>query len=136
MSRLLFFAADDSSERDLVVFNITSSQVRTLYNDNSSSIRLTVDRLNQIIYWISYNTDGSLILRKTDYSGNTTVITSSFGHSGRPAITQIGDYYYVLDSTQSIIQKYDKSTDEVVQNITVYDGATEIIGANGKIINK
>lgn len=135
MSRLLFFAADDSSERDLVAFNITSSQAWTLYNDNSSSIRLTVDRLNQIIYWISYNADGSLILRKTDYSGNTTVITSSFGHSGRPAITQIGGYYYVLDSTQSIIRKYDKSTDEVVQNITVYDGAAEIIGTNGKTVN-
>lgn len=88
-----------------------------------------------MIYWISYNADGSLILRKTDYSGNTTVITSSFGHSGRPAITQIGDYYYVLDSTQSIIHKYDKSTDEVVQNITVYDGAAEIIGTNGKTVN-
>jgi hypothetical protein len=133
--RLLFFAADESLERDLVVYNITSGEVRTLYNANSSSIRLTIDRLNQIIYWISYNTESnSLLLRKTDYNGNTTVITGSFAQSGRPAITQIGDYYYVLDSTQSIIRKYDKATDTVVQNITVYGGATEIIGTNGKCI--
>ncbi|CAB3992803.1 mucin-4-like isoform X1 [Paramuricea clavata] len=129
---LLFFAADESLERDLVVYNITSGgEARTLYNANSSSIRLTIDRLNQIIYWISYNTESnSLMLRKTDYNGNTTVITGSFAQSGRPAITQIGDYYYVLDSTQSIIRKYDKATDTVVQSITVYGGATEIIGAN------
>lgn len=133
-SRLLFFAADKSMERDLVVFNITSSEVRTLYNANSTSIRLTVDRLNQIIYWVSYNTDGSLMLRKTDYSGNTTVISSSFGQSGRPAITQLGDYYYVLDSVASVIRKYDKATDTVVQNITVYSGAAEIIGTDGKLI--
>lgn len=133
--RLLFFAADESLERDLVVYNITSGEVRTLYNANSSSIRLTIDRLNQIIYWISYNTESnSLMLRKTDYNGNTTVITGSFAQSGRPAITQIGDYYYVLDSTESIIRKYDKATDTVVQNITVYGGATEIIGTNGKCI--
>ncbi len=131
LTRLLFFAADESLERDLVVYNITSGEVRTLYNANSSSIRLTVDRLNQIIYWISYNADGSLMLRKTDYSGNTTLITSSFGQSGRPAVTQIGDYYYVLDSTESIIRKYDKTNDTVVQNITVYGGATDIIGTNG-----
>jgi hypothetical protein len=75
------------------------------------------------------------MLRKTDYSGNTTVISSSFGPSGRPAITQIGDYYYVLDSTQSIIRKFDKATDAIVQNITIFAGAAEIIGANGKIIS-
>jgi hypothetical protein len=132
---LLFFAADESAERDLVVYNITSGEVRTLYNANSSSIRLTIDRLNQIIYWISYNTESNtLMLRKTDYNGNTTVITDSFAQSGRTAITQIGDYFYVLDSTQSIIRKYDKATDTVVQNITVYGGATEIIGTNGKCI--
>jgi hypothetical protein len=74
------------------------------------------------------------MLRKTDYNGNTTVITDSFAQSGRTAITQIGDYFYVLDSTQSIIRKYDKATDTVVQNITVYGGATEIIGTNGKCI--
>ena len=128
---MLFFAADESLERDLVVYNITSDEVRTLYNDNSSSVRLTVDRLNQIIYWISYNADGSLMLRKTDYSANTTLITSSFGASGQPAVTQIGDYYYVLDSTESIIHKYNKTTDTVVQNITVYGGATDIIGTSG-----
>ena len=133
---MLFFAADQSSDRDLVAYNITNGTLWTLFNANSSSIRLTVDRLNQIIYWISYNGDSSLILRKTDYSGNTTVITSSFGKNGRPAITQIGDYFYVLDSTQSVIRKYDKATDAIVQNITVYDGATDIIGANGKIMNE
>ncbi len=132
VTRLLFFAADDSSERDLVVYNITSGEVTTLYNANSRSIRLTVDRQNQIIYWISYNADGSsLMLRKTDYSANTTLITSSFGAHGQPAVTHIGDYYYVLDSTESIIHKYNKSTDAVVQNIAVYGGATDIIGTKG-----
>ncbi|XP_028416061.1 pro-epidermal growth factor-like [Dendronephthya gigantea] len=131
LRQLLFFAADNSVQRDLVVYNISSGVLRTLYNANSSSIRLTIDRLNEIIYWISYNADGeSFILRKTDYSGNTTVITSSFGRSGKPAITQIGNYYYVLDSPQSIIRKYDKATDTVVQNITVFSGAADIIGTN------
>ena len=74
------------------------------------------------------------MLRKTDYSGNTTLVASSFGQSGRPAITQIGDYYYVLDSTESIIRKFDKQTDTIVQNITVFGGTTEIIGTNGMII--
>ena len=129
---MLFFAADQSEERDLVVFNITNNDLRTLYNANSSSIRLTVDRLNQMIYWISYNPDSSLMLRKTDYSGNTTVISSSFGKSGSPAITQLGGCYYVLDSTRSIIRKYDKTSDTVVQNITIYGGVTDIIGTNGR----
>ena len=128
---MLFFAADESLERDLVVYNITSGEVRTLYNAQSSSIRLTVDRQNQMIYWVSYNADHSLMLRKTDYSGNTTLITSSFGASGQPAVTHIGDYYYVLDSTESIFRKYNKTTDTVVQNITVYGGAREIIGTKG-----
>ena len=118
-----------------MAYNITSGTLWTLYNANSSSIRLTVDRLNRIIYWISFNGDNSLILRKTDYSGNTIVITSSFGENGRPAVTQIGNYFYVLDSTQSVIRKYDKTTDAIVQNITVYGGVTDIIGANGKIKN-
>ncbi|XP_028406466.1 pro-epidermal growth factor-like [Dendronephthya gigantea] len=131
LRQLLFFAADNSVQRTLVVYNISSGVLRTLYNANSSSIRLTIDRLNEIIYWISHNADGeSFILRKTDYSGNTTVITSSFGRSGKPAITQIGNYYYVLDSPQSIIRKYDKATDTVVQNITVFSGAADIIGTN------
>lgn len=129
---MLFFAADKSVQRDLVVYNISGGATRTLYNANSSSIRLTVDRLNEMIYWISYNADGeSFILRKTDYSGNTTVITSSFGKSGKPGITQIGNYYYVLDSPQSTIRKYDKATDTAVQNITVYSGTADIIATNG-----
>ena len=108
--------------------------MRTLFNANSSSIRLTLDRRNRIIYWISYNPDKTLMLRKTDYNGNTTVISSSFGQSGRPAITQIGNYYYVLDSTQSVVRKFDKATDTIVQNFIVFAGAKEIIGTNGKII--
>ncbi len=73
------------------------------------------------------------MLRKTDYSGNTTLITSSFGQSGEPAVTHIGDYYYVLDSTESIIRKYDKTNDTVVQNITVHGGVREIIGTKGTV---
>ena len=129
---MLFFAADKSNDRDLVSYNISSGNLRTIYNNNSNSIRLTVDRLNGTIYWVSLNTDSSLILRKTDYSGNTTEISSSFGQSGKAGITQAGLFYYVLDSPNSRIQKYDKVTDMVVLNITIVPGTLELIAAIGK----
>lgn len=129
---MLFFAADKSNDRDLVSYNISSGNLRTIYNNNSNSIRLTVDRLNETIYWVSLNTDSSLILRKTDYSGNTTEISSSFAQSGKAGITQAGLFYYVLDSPNSRIQKYDKVTDMVVLNITIVPGTLELIAAIGK----
>ena len=85
-----------------------------------------------MIYWVSYNSDGSLILRKTGYDGNTTEINSSFGQSGKPGIAQAGDFYYVLDTPNSRIQKYAKADDRIVLNISIVSGASELIAATGK----
>ena len=134
--RLLFFAANKSLERDLVSYNIISGSVVILYNNNNSeSIRLTVDNLNKNIYWVSYN-DSSLILRKSDYDGNTNEISNSYSQFGNPGITQIGLYYYVLDSLNSRIQKYDKTNDMVVLNISTFSGVSELIAVTGKSISQ
>ena len=98
------------------------------------STHLTVDETNKIVYWIHFTSETAYKIYKTPYDGASQQIGSGSGQSSDIYITEGEDFYYILDSFDSNIKKYNKSSDSVTSTITVPSGTKSIIMVIGKCV--
>ena len=98
------------------------------------STHLTVDETNKIVYWIHFTSETAYIIYKTPYDGASQQIGSGSGRTSNIYITEGEDFYYILDSSDSNIKKYNKSSDSVTSFITVPSGTKRIMVATGKYV--
>ena len=98
------------------------------------STHLTVDETNKIVYWIHFTSETAYKIYKTPYDGASQQIGSGSGLTSDIYITEGEDFYYILDSSDSNIKKYNKSSDSVTSFITVPSGTKRIIVAKGKYV--
>ena len=96
------------------------------------STHLTVDETNKIVYWIHFISETAYTIYKTPYDGASQQIGSGSGLTSNIYITEGEDFYYILDSSDSNIKKYNKSSDFLTNTITVSSGTRRMIMVIGK----
>ncbi|XP_028416721.1 pro-epidermal growth factor-like [Dendronephthya gigantea] len=128
-NRSIFFTTDMSQNRNLFRYSLTNGAVQTLHNSIIGiGTHLALDTVNKTVYWILFTSDTNYKILKTTYDGQTSQI--GIDQSGGVTTVDIADgngYYYILDTTTSEIDKYDKSTDTVAATISLSTKATRII---------
>ena len=87
-----------------------------------------------MVYWIHFTSETAYKIYKTPYDGASQQIGSGSGQSSDVYITEGEDFYYILDSFDSNIKKYNKSSDSVTSTITVPSGTKSIIMVIGKCV--
>ncbi|XP_028415948.1 pro-epidermal growth factor-like isoform X3 [Dendronephthya gigantea] len=127
--RSIFLTTDNTDNRNLIRYSLADGSDQTLHSGvNEIGTHLALDTVNKTVYWILFTTDTNYKILKTTYDGNTSQIGTD--QSGGIKTVDIADgngYYYILDTTTSQIDKYDKSTDTVAATISLSTKATRII---------
>ena len=124
-----------ASSRNLVRYSLTENMLDIMDNGVSGiSTHLTIDETNKMVYWIHFTSETAYKIYKTPYDGASQQIGSGSGQSSDIYITEGEDFYYILDSSDSNIKKYNKSSDSVTSTITVPSGTKSIIMVIGKCV--
>ena len=124
-----------ASSRNLVRYSLTENMLDIMDNGVSGiSTHLTIDETNKMVYWIHFTSETAYKIYKTPYDGASQQIGSGSGQSSDIYITEGEDFYYILDSFDSNIKKYNKSSDSVTSTITVPSGTKSIIMVIGKCV--
>ena len=98
------------------------------------STHLTVDETNKIVYWIHFTSETAYKIYKTPYDGASQQIGSGSGQTSNIYITEGEDFYYILDSSNLNIAKYNKSSNLLTSTITVPSGTRRMIMVIGKCV--
>ena len=98
------------------------------------STHLTVDETNKIVYWIHFTSETAYKIYKTPYDGASQQIGSGSGLTSNIYITEGEDFYYILDSSNLNIAKYNKSSNLLTSTITVPSGTKRMIMVIGKCV--
>ncbi|CAB4040223.1 Hypothetical predicted protein, partial [Paramuricea clavata] len=125
----LFFTTDLTNSRNLIRYNLVEGTIHNI-NDNPPGIgtHLAVDTVNRIVYWILFTAETSYKIYKTTYDGQTSQIGSDqTGSVTTVDIAEGNGYFYILDSMNSEVSKYNKTTDMIVSTISLSSGAKRII---------
>ena len=124
-----------ASSRNLVRYSLTENMLDIMDNGVSGiSTHLTIDETNKMVYWIHFTSETAYKIYKTPYDGASQQIGSGSGQSSDIYITEGEDFYYILDSFDSNIKKYNKSSDSVTSTITVPSGTKRMIMVIGKCV--
>ena len=124
-----------ASSRNLVRYSLTENMLDIMDNGVSGiSTHLTIDETNKMVYWIHFTSETAYKIYKTPYDGASQQIGSGSGLTSNIYITEGEDFYYILDSSDSNIKKYNKSSDSVTSFITVPSGTKRIMVATGKYV--
>ena len=99
------------------------------------STHLTVDETNKIVYWIHFTSETAYKIYKTPYDGASQQIGSGSGLTSNIYITEGEDFYYILDSSNLNIAKYNKSSNFLTSTITVPSGTKRMIMVIGKCVS-
>ena len=86
------------------------------------STHLTVDETNKIVYWIHFISETAYKIYKTPYDGASQKIGSGSGLTSNIYITEGEEFYYILDSSDSKIKKYNKSSDFLTKPLLSLQG--------------
>ena len=132
--RSIFFTTDKSNNRNLFRYSLADGTDQTLHNSIPGiGTHLALDTANKTVYWILFTTDTNYKIFKTTYDGHTSQIgTDQTGGVTTVDIADGNGYYYILDTTTSKINKYDKSTDTVATTFSLSAQATRIIVVGGE----
>ena len=132
--RSLFLTTDLTNSRNLIRYSLAEETIQNI-DDNPPGIgtHLAVDTVNKIVYWILLTAETNYRIYKTTYDGQTSQIGSDQTGSVTTVDIAEGDgYFYILDSMTSEVSKYNKTTDMVVNTISLSSGAERIIVVAGK----
>ncbi|XP_028416438.1 pro-epidermal growth factor-like [Dendronephthya gigantea] len=128
-NRAIFFTTDITNNRNLIRYSLAIGTDQTLDSGVTEiGTHLALDIVNKTVYWILFTSETNYKILKTTYDGQTSQIGTD--QSGSITTVDIADgngYYYILDTTTSQIDKYDKSTDTVATTISLSTEATRII---------
>ena len=98
------------------------------------STHLTVDETNKIVYWIHFTSETAYKIYRTPYDGASQQIGSGSGQTNNIYIAEGEGFYYILDSSNLNIAKYNKSSDFLTNTITVSSGTRRMIMVIGKCV--
>ena len=123
------------SNRNLVRYSLTENML-DIMDDGVAGIstHLTVDETNKIVYWIHFTNDIPYKIFKTPYDGASQELGSGSGQTSNIYITEGEDFYYILDSSNLNIAKYNKSSNLLTSTITVPSGTRRMIMVIGKCV--
>ena len=123
------------SDRNLVRYSLTENML-VIMDDGVPGIstHLTVDETNKIVYWIHFTNDIPYKIFKTPYDGASQELGSGSGQTSNIYITEGEDFYYILDSSNLNIAKYNKSSNLLTSTITVPSGTRRMIMVIGKCV--
>ena len=123
------------SNRNLVRYSLTENML-DIMDDGVAGIstHLTVDETNKIVYWIHFTNDIPYKIFKTPYDGASQELGSGSGQTSNIYITEGEDFYYILDSSNLNIAKYNKSSNFLTSTITVPSGTKRMIMVIGKCV--
>ena len=123
------------SDRNLVRYSLTENMV-DIMDDGVPGIstHLSVDETNKIVYWIHFTNDIPYKIFKTPYDGASQELGSGSGQTSNIYITEGEDFYYILDSSNLNIAKYNKSSNLLTSTITVPSGTRRMIMVIGKCV--
>ena len=123
------------SDRNLVRYSLTENML-VIMDDGVPGIstHLTVDETNKIVYWIHFTNDIPYKIFKTPYDGASQELGSGSGQTSNIYITEGEDFYYILDSSNLNIAKYNKSSNLLTSTITVPSGTKRMIMVIGKCV--
>ena len=123
------------SDRNLVRYSLTENMV-DIMDDGVPGIstHLSVDETNKIVYWIHFTNDIPYKIFKTPYDGASQELGSGSGQTSNIYITEGEDFYYILDSSNLNIAKYNKSSNLLTSTITVPSGTKRMIMVIGKCV--
>ena len=79
-----------------------------------------------MIYSVHFEVSENYQVYKTTYDGVSQNILNGSSSSSDVDITEGDGYYYILDSTSSIIKKYDKTTDMKIDELPIYGEVKQI----------
>ena len=128
-------STDLSYTRNLVRYSLAENMLDVMDNGVPGiSTHLTIDETKKIVYWIHFTSETAYKIYKTPYDGASQQIGSGSGLTSNIYITEGEDFYYILDSSDSNIKKYNKSSDSVTSFITVPSGTKRIMVATGKYV--
>ena len=124
------------SDRNLVRYSLTENML-VIMDDGVPGIstHLTVDETNKIVYWIHFTNDIPYKIFKTPYDGASQELGSGSGQTSNIYITEGEDFYYILDSSNLNIAKYNKSSNLLTSTITVPSGTKRMIMVIGKCVS-
>ena len=124
------------SDRNLVRYSLTENMV-DIMDDGVPGIstHLSVDETNKIVYWIHFTNDIPYKIFKTPYDGASQELGSGSGQTSNIYITEGEDFYYILDSSNLNIAKYNKSSNLLTSTITVPSGTKRMIMVIGKCVS-
>ena len=123
------------SDRNLVRYSLTENMV-DIMDDGVPGIstHLSVDETNKIVYWIHFTNYIPYKIFKTPYDGASQELGSGSGQTSNIYITEGEDFYYILDSSNLNIAKYNKSSNLLTSTITVPSGTKRMIMVIGKCV--
>ena len=128
---------DTQNSRNLIRYRLDENTSVTLDNDvGGIGTHLDVDTANKVVYWIHFTAETTYKIYKTTYEGNTTQIgADQTGSTTSVDIASGNGYFYILDTTTSQINKYNKTTDTLVpvSTISLSPGAKRLIVLAGKL---
>ena len=123
------------SNRNLVRYSLTENMLDIMDGGVPGiSTHLTVDETNKIVYWIHFTNDIPYKIFKTPYDGASQELGSGSGQTSNIYITEGEDFYYILDSSNLNIAKYNKSSNLLTSTITVPSGTKRMIMVIGKCV--
>ncbi|XP_028415958.1 protein crumbs-like [Dendronephthya gigantea] len=133
-NRSIFFTTDLTNSRNLIRYSLADGTHQTLHSGVPGiGTHLALDIMNKTVYWILFTAETNYKILKTTYDGQTSQIGTD--QSGSITTVDIADgngYYYILDTTESRIDKYNKSSDKVATTISLSTEATRMIVVSDK----
>ena len=132
--RSLFISTSNTLNRNLVRYSLTEDILHVVDSGRSGfSTHLALDVSNKTIYSIHFSAETTYNIYKTSYDGvSTRIISDQTGLVSNVDITVGENYFYVLDSANSEINRYNKSSDTFDQKIVVSSGTKKVIIVVGK----
>lgn len=123
-----------SAIADIIRFNVETQSIDTIFDGNNYFPQaISVDKENTVIYWVDFKEPSEERVKKTYYSGTTMDLNISY--SDNIKISQDMLHLYVLDTANNRIDKYNKSSLERIESITVSADAKYIVIGFGKSFN-
>ena len=124
-----------ASSRNLVRYSLTENMLDIMDDgDPGIGTHLTIDETNRVVYWIHFTSENHYNIYKTPYDGASQQIGSGTGQTSNIYITEGEDFYYILDSSDSNIKKYNKISNFSTSTITVPSGTKRMIMIIGKCV--
>ena len=136
-SSLIFTIFDGTfNDGDIVRYFIDTNTSITIHENNETSpLCLAVDSENEIIYWVNY-TDVSYALIGTFYNGTTIILKEYNGTTASVKIAVGEKDFYVLDSPNGRIDRFDRENRTFQDYFVVADAPTDLTVVQGELKRK